>query len=148
MLIKNYETCNFKMAIPEVTLTGDCCRVKITTIGKMGQEECQLSIISCKLISLKSQEYEVELRPDMIRLNSNGRCTSEGSFTNPGAGFGLAGACLQVYVLDILKKEKYTISFKRGGDRKWSLQGIDVEEQVEVDRHALREKRRKKVGLL
>lgn len=74
-MIKNYDTCNFKMAIPEVTLGGGCCKVKLTTIGKMGQEECQLAILSCKLVTLKQQSYEIELQPDMLRLNSIGRIT-------------------------------------------------------------------------
>lgn len=142
-MIKNYDACNFKMAIPEVTLGGGSCKVKLTTIGKMGQEECQLAILSCKLVTLKQQSYEIELQPDMLRLNSIGRTVSEGQLENPGAGFGLAGAKLEVAVLDLLKKAKYTIYFKRGGDRKWSLEGIAVEEQVEVDRRALREKRRR-----
>ena len=73
-MIKSYDTFNFKMAIPDVTLTGGICKVKVTSIGKMGQEECQLAVLSCKLVSLKQQEYKVELQPDMIRLNSNGRC--------------------------------------------------------------------------
>ena len=147
-MIKSYDSLNFKLALPDVALTGESCKVKVTSIGKMGQEECQIAIVSCKLISLKKQEYEVELQPDMIRLNSNGRAISEGSFVNPGAGFGLAGATLLVCVLDLQKKEKYSIAFKRGGDRKWSLEGMEVEKQVEVDRRALREKRRRTVGLL
>lgn len=147
-MIKSYDTLNFKMAIPDVTLTGSICKVKITSIGKMGREECQLAVLSCKLISLKQQEYEVDLQPHMIRLNSNGRCISEGQFEKPEPGFGLAGAKLELGMLDLLKKEKYIISFKRGGDRKWSLEGIKVEEQVEIDRRALREKRRKVAKLL
>lgn len=148
MRIKSYDQCNFKLAIPEVTLTSEGCRVKLTSIGKTGQEECQLAIVSCKLISLKRQEYVVELSPDMLRLNSNARAISEGMITNTGTGFGLAGAKMEVTILDILKKEKYTIYYKRGGDRKWSLEGLEAEEQVEIDRRALREKRRKSVGLL
>ena len=147
-MVKNYDRCNFKLALPVVTLTGDVCKVKLTSIGRMGQEECQLGILSCKLISLKRQEYPVELQPDMMRINSNGRVISEGSFTSPGTGFGLAGARLEVCLLDLVKKEKYTVWFKRGGDRTWTFEGMDIEEQVEVDRRALREKRRKSVGLL
>lgn len=147
-MLKNYDTCNFKMAIPVVTFAGGICKVNITCIGKMGQEECQLALLSCKLISLKQQEYKIELQPDMIRLNSNGRIISEGQFEKTEAGFGLAGAKLEVEVLDLLKKEKYTIFFKRGGDRKWLLEGIEVEENVEIDRRALREKRRKVNKLL
>lgn len=147
-MIKSYDNLNFKLALPDVSLTGESCKVKITAIGKMGLEECQLAFLSCRLISLKRQEYEVELKPDMIRLNSNGRSISQGCLTDLGAGFGLAGAGLAVCVLDLLKKEKYTITFKRGGDRKWSLEGIEVQDQVEVDRRALREKRRRSVGLL
>lgn len=147
-MLKSYDSCNFKMAIPDVTFASGICKVKITCIGKMGQEECQLALLSCKLISLKQQEYDIELQPDMIRLNSNGRVISEGTFENAVAGFGLAGAKLEVVVLDLLKKEKYIIFFKRGGDRKWSLEGIEVEENVEINRRALREKRRKSNKLL
>lgn len=147
-MIKSYDSLSFKMALPDVSLAGGSCKVKVTSIGKLGQEECQLAILSCKLISLKKQEYEVELQPDMIRLNSNARAISEGAFENPGAGFGLAGARLLVCVLDLLKKESYSITFKRGGDRKWSLEGLEIEKQVEVDRRTLREKRRRTVGLL
>lgn len=147
-MIKNYDTCNFKIALPEIALSGGSCKVKITSIGKKGLEECQLAILSCMLISLKKQEYPVELEPNMLRLNSNGRIISEGSFKNPGAGFGLAGAALKLEVLDIVKKEKYSILFYRGGDRKWSLEGIEVETQVDVDRRSLREKRRKSISLL
>ena len=147
-MLKSYDSCNFKMAIPEVTFAGGICKARITCIGKMGQEECQLALLSWKLISLKQQEYDIDLQPDMIRLNSNARVISEGTFENAAAGFGLAGAKLEVGVLDLLKKEKYTITFKRGGDRKWSLEGIEVEEHVEIDRRAMREKRRKSNKLL
>lgn len=147
-MLKNYDTCNFKMAIPDVTFAGGICKAKITCIGKMGQEECQLALLSCKLITLKQQEYEIELQPDMLRLTSNGRIISEGQFEKAEPGFGLAGAKLEVCVLDLLKKEKYTIYFKRGGDRKWSLEGFEVEEHVEIDRRALREKRKKMNKLL
>lgn len=147
-MIKNYDACRFKMALPEVTLSGEVCKVKVTSIGKKGQEECQLAILSCKLTSLKRQEYSVELEPNLLRLNSNGRITSEGSFTKPGAGFGLAGSSLEVSILDLLKKEKYTIVFRRGGDRKWNLEGIEAEAQVQIDRRSLREKRRKSISFL
>ncbi len=147
-MLKSYDTCSFKMAIPEVVMVGDKCKVKVTVIGKIGQEECQLALLFCRLTSLKRMTYEIELHPDMIRLTSNGRSISEGQLNKPEQGFGLAGASLEVCVLDILKKEKYMVHFKRGSDRKWMLEGLDVEKNVEMDRRILRERRRKVCKIL
>lgn len=147
-MLKSYNECNFKLAIPEVTLVGDACKVRLSVIGKLGQEECQIAVLSCRLTSLKRQTYEVELQPDLIRLISNGRIICEGQFDKPEPSFGLAGARLEVCLADLLKKEKYTVYFKRGADRKWVLEGLLKEENAEIDRRALREKRRKMHRLL
>lgn len=142
-MIANYDSCEYKLALPEVNLLADTCEIKLTFIGKTAEVQTQLAILSCELTSLKKEVYEVELAPDMIRIDSNVRISVTGSFTRPASGFGIAGARLKVCVADLLKKQKAEIYFLRGGDRKWLLSGIEMMENAEIDRNVLREKRRK-----
>ena len=138
----NYDLLAFKMYLPEVILLQDCCEVKLSFIGKAPEEQIQLAIVSCHMTSLKGQEFEIVLQPDLIRVDSRARVSSQGSFKKT-AGFGLVNARIKVVVADLRKKEQTDIYFKRGTDRKWTLEGIDLIENAEIDRNILREKRRK-----
>lgn len=139
----NYDLCAYKLALPEVVLDNDKCKVKLTFIGKDQQAETQLMILSCHLISLKNEDFSIELQPDMMRAGYNIRVSAQGSFEKPMRGFGLAGASLNMTVVDLQKKQQAQICFKRGADRKWVLEDLQLAEQVEIDRNMIRERRRK-----
>lgn len=139
----NYDLCAYKLALPEVTLENDKCRVRLTFIGKDQQAETQLMILSCHLISLKNEDFSIGLQPDMMRVGYNIRVSAQGSFEKPVRGFGLVGAGLDMTVVDLQKKQQAQIRFKRGADRKWVLEELQLTEPVEIDRNMLREKRRK-----
>jgi len=138
----NYELLDFKMSLPEVTLSQDQCEVKVSFIGKDSQIQTQLAILSCELTTLKQQIFQVSLQPDLIRIDSNARVSSQGCFEKP-TGFGLVHGKIKIVVSDLLNKKQAEVYFKRGSDRKWTLEGIEIIENAEIDRNILREKRRK-----
>ena len=138
----NYDLLAFKMLLPEVNLLADRCEVKMTFVGKDPEIQTQLAITSCVFTSLKNQEFEVVLQPDLIRIDSNVRTSVQGMFERP-SGLGLVNARIKIVVTDLLGKVQANIYFKRGSNRKWSLEGIELAENVEIDRNILREKRRK-----
>lgn len=142
-MVANYDSCGYKLTLPEVTIQADHCDVKLTFIGKDKEAETQLAILSCELISLKKETFSLELQPDMMRLGFNIRTSTAGSFAKPASGFGLVGASIKLCVIDMQKKQKAEIYFKRGADRKWALEGLELEENAEFDRSVMREKRRK-----
>ncbi len=142
-MVTNYDACEYKLALPEVSLLPDTCEVKITFIGKTAEVQTQLAVLSCKLTSLKQEVYEVDMTPDMIRIDSNARISAVGSFQKPVSGFGLVGAKLKICIVDLQKKQKADIHFQRGADRKWALFAVELTEDAEIDRSVLREKRRK-----
>lgn len=142
-MVTNYDSCAYKLALPEVNLLEDACQVKITLIGKSADAQIQLAIMSCELTSLKQEVYDVELTPDMLRMDSNARISAVGSFPKPASGFGLVGAKIKICIVDLLNKQKADIFFSRGSDRKWVLSAIELTEHVEIDRSILRERRRK-----
>ena len=138
----NYDSCKYKLTLPEVRLLEDTCEVKVSVIGKGEEEQLQLAFLECEFISLKQEVFKVDLSPDLIRLESTARISAVGSFQKPTAGFGLAGAKLKICIADLLHKQKAEICFSRGADRKWVLSGMELTENAEIDRQALREKRR------
>lgn len=142
-MVTNYDACEYKLALPEVSLLPDACEVKITFIGKSAEVQTQLAILSCELTSLKQKVYEIDMTPDMIRIDSNARVSAVGSFQKPASGFGLIGAKIKICIVDLLKKQQAEIYFQRGADRKWALFAVELTEDVEIDRSVLREKRRK-----
>jgi hypothetical protein len=111
-------------------------------IGKSLEGQTQLAIMSCELTSMKNQVFSIALQPDMVRIEPNVRISSIGSFEKV-AGFGLANAKIKIEVADLLNKKLATIYYKRGADRKWVLEGIQLTEDFEIDRSVLRERRRK-----
>lgn len=139
----NYDQCGYKLALPEVTLADGFCDVKLTFIGKDQEAETQLMILSCQLTSLKKDTFSVELQPDMMRIGYNIRFSTQGRFEKPVAGFGLIGAGLRIVAIDLQKKQQAEICFKRGADRKWILEDLQLTEPVEIDRSIVREKRKK-----
>lgn len=138
----NFDCCAYKLTLPEVTLADTMCHIKQTFIGKDPEAERQLVILSCQLTSLKKEVFSVELQPDMMRVGYNVRTTAQGGFTKPVSGFGLMGAGLELVVVDLQKKQQAQIFYKRGSDRKWVLEDLQLTEQVELDRNIIREKRR------
>ena len=60
-MIANYDSCEYKLALPEVNLLADTCEIKLTFIGKTAEVQTQLAILSCELTSLKKEVYEVVL---------------------------------------------------------------------------------------
>lgn len=139
----NYDLCAYKLSLPEVAVNGSRCSVKLTFIGKDTEAETQLMILSCQLVSLKKEVFSVELQPDMMRVGYNIRVSAQGDFEKPASGFGLVGAELHLTVVDLQKKQQADISFKRGADRKWTLEDMKLTEPVEIDRSLIRERRRK-----
>ena len=141
-MYSNYDLLAFKMFLPEVSMLDNSCEVRLSFIGKKPEEQAQLAILSCQLTSFKGQVFDMTLQPDLIRVDSNARISAAGRFEIV-PGFGLVNAKIKVIVADLLGKQQADIYFKRGSDRKWSLEGIDLMENVEIDRNVLREKRRK-----
>ena len=142
-MVANYDSCAYKLALPEVTLQADCCDVKLTFIGKNQAAQTHIAVLSCELISLKKETFSIELRPDILRLDYNIRNSATGSFEKPATGFGLVGASIHLCVVDLENKQKAEIYFKRGADRKWALEGLELEENTELDCSLIREKRKK-----